>query len=276
MPERYSEHEIDDEQRTLDERLSAYYGPVLAEQPLPTSSWLRLSAQLSPRRPSRRWLRPKWRLKQRRTSQTLPFDIQERLAHIAFQADMLRPAQNIQCTFKPHIDVPFVSVSLFKTRAIRLILPIQGGLSLSQAELDVLLASGFARYKYMHKTAYVGTRLLLLTLLLLSLLAIALILVMWRNVSAPVALSAFGSVCVLSIASFWFLSSQARRIARRADALVVQWIGREQTCKGLQALAARSHAPFRKKWGELSLDERIHAICHTPVAVEDERFTLVR
>ena len=73
-----------------------------------------------------------------------------------------------------------------------------------------------------------------------------------------------------------FLGTIGRQVARRADALVVQWIGREQTCLGLHALATRSHAPTRKKWGELSLDERIHAICHTPVAVEDERFTLVR
>ncbi len=276
MPEQYLEYEKDDEPGALEERLGAYYGPVLPEQPLPMSSWSRLSSQLSPRRPNRRWLRPKWHFMRRRASQTLPFDIQVRLTHIAFQANMPRPAQNIQRTFKAHIDVPFVSVSLFKPHAIRLILPIQGGLSLSQAELDVLLASGFARYKYMHKTAYTVTRLLLSTLLLLPLLAIALIPIFWRNVSAHVVLSAFGVICVLSIACFWFLSSQARRIARRADTLVVQWIGREQTCQGLHALAARGHAPFRKKWGELSLDERIHTICHTPVAVEDERFTLVR
>ncbi len=276
MSEQDSGYKTNSEQETLEERLSAYYGPILPEQPLPTSSWLRLSSQLSPRRSSRHWHRPSWHFMLRRASPAPPFDIQERLAYIAFQADMLRPARNIQCTFKPHIDVPFVSVSLFKSHAIRFILPIQGGLSLSQAELDVLLASGLARYKYMHKAAYTVTRLLLSTLPLMLLLAIALVLVMWRNVSAHVVLSAFGVICVLSIACFWFLNSQARRIARRADTLVVQWIGRDQTCRGLHALAARSHAPFRKRWGELSLDERIHAICHTPVAVEDERFTLVR
>ena len=276
MPEWYSEHETDDEQETLEERLSAYYGAVLPEQPLPTSSWSRLSSQLPPRRPSRRWLRPKWRFAQRRASPVLPFDMQERLAHLAFQSDMLDVARSIECTFKRRVDIPFVSVSLFKKRAIRLIFPTQEGLSLGQAELDVLLASGLARYKYMHQAAYTVTRILLSTLLLVPLLAIALVLVNWRNVSAPVVLSAFGSVCVLSIAFFWFLSSQARRIARRADALVVQWIGREQTCRGLHGLAARSHAPSSKRWGELSLDERIHTVCYTPVAVENERFTLVR
>ncbi len=276
MTERYSEHETDDEQGTLEERFHTYYGPVLPEQPLPASSWLHLSSQLPPRRPSRRWLRPKWHFTWQRATQALPFDIQERLALIAFQANMLNIAQNTQCTFKRRINVPFVSVSLFKKHAIRLILPPQKRLLLSQAELDVLLATGVARYKYMRQAAYALPQTLLSTLLLTPLLAIALVLVLWRNISAPVVLSAFGSVCVLSIALFWFLSSQARRIARQADVLVVQWIGREQTCRGLHALAARSHAPSRKKWGELSLDERIHAICHTPVAVEDERFTLVR
>ncbi len=275
MPERYSEHEIDDEQDTLEEKLNMYYGPDLSEQLLPASSWLHLSSQLPPHRPGRPWLRPKWRFT-RRATQTLPFDIQERLVHIAFQANMLNVAQNTQCTFKRRVDVPFVSVSLFKKRAIQLILPPQRRSLLSQAELDVLLASGVARYKYMHRLAYALPLILLSTLLFTLLLAIALVLVIWRNISAPVVLSAFGSVCVLTIALFWFLSSQVRRIARQADVLVVRWIGRDQTCRGLHALAARSHAPSHKKWGELSLDERIHAVCHTPVAVEDERFTLVR
>ncbi len=276
MPERYSGHETEDEQGILEKRLGAYYGPVLPEQPLPTSSWLRLSSQLPPRHPVRRWQRPKWRFRRRRASPVLPFDIQERLARIAFQADLLDVARRVECTFKPRVDIPFVSVSLLKKRAIRLILPTQRGLTLSQAELDVLVASGLARYKCIHRTTYTVTRLVLSALLLLLLLAVAFILVCWRSVPIRVAFSLLGSVAVLSIAAFWLLSSHARQIARQADFLVVQWIGREQTCRGLHALAARSHAPAHKKWGDLSLDERIHTICHTPAAVEDERFTLVR
>ena len=285
MPERYSEHETDDEQGTLEERLSAYYGPALPEQSLPLSSWSHLSSQLSPRRPSRPWLRPKWQ----RATQAFPFNVQERLTHIAFQAaiqerirhiafqaDMPRVTQSVQWTFQQRVDVPFVSVSLFKRRAIRLTLPAQGGLSLSQAELDVLIASGVARYKYAHKTTNTIVQLLISALLLLPLLAISLILVFWRTVPTPVALSLIGSLCVLNIPFFWLLGYRARQTARRADVLVVQWIGREQTCQGLHALAARSHTPSRKRWGELSLNERIHAVCYTPVAVEDEHFTLVR
>ncbi len=285
MPEQYSEHETDDEQGMLEEQLSMYYGPALPEQPLPPSSWSHLSSQLSPRRPSRPWLRPKWQ----RATQAFPFtvqerlthiafqaDIQERIRHIAFQADIPRVTQSVQWAFQQRVDVPFVSVSLLKRRAIRLTLPAHGGFSLSQAELDVLLASGVARYKYMHHAAYALPQILLSTLLFTPLLAIALVFVFLRTIPTPVMLSLIGSLCVLSIAFFWLLGYQTRRTARRADTMVVQWIGREQMCQGLHALAARSHTPSRKKWGELSLDERIHAICHTPVAVEDERFTLVR
>lgn len=276
MPERYAGHETGDEHGTLEERLGEYYGPALPEQPLPASSWSRLSSQLPPRRHGRRWLRPKWRFTRQQAMQALPFEMQERLARIAVQVDMLNVARSIECTFKRRVDVPFVSVSLFKKPAIRLALPIRGRLSFSQAELDVLLASSLARYRCMRHVTYIITRLLLSALLLLPLLISAFMLVFWRNVPIAVALSLILSTCLLDIAFLWLLGSQTRRVARQADTLVVRWIGREQTCRGLHALATRSHTPSRKRWGELSLDERIHAICHTPVAVEDERFALMR
>ncbi len=272
MPDQYSKHEQD----MLEERFSAFYGPALPEQPLPTSSWSQLSARLTPRRDSKRWLRPKWRFMRRRGSPALPLNLEETLAHIAFQADMRGMRLSIRSTFKPRIDIPFVSVSLFKRHEIRLLLPVQGGLSLSQAELDVLLASGIAHYKYAHQPTEAIKQILLSTSLFLPILAVALILVSWRNIPTYVVFSLIGSLCLLSMAFFLLLSYYARRTARKVDKLVVQWLGREQTCRGLHALAARSHAPMRKRWGELSLDERIHAICHTPVAIEDERFTLVR
>ncbi len=276
MPEQYSEHETDDEQSVLDKRFKAYYGPALPEQPLPASSWDRLSSQLTPRRTTRRWLRPKWRFAQRRGNAALPFDIQERLTHVTYLANMPRITPSVRSTFTSYVDVPFVSVSLFSKRAIRLTLPTQGGLSLSQAELDVLLASGFARYKLMRQATYIISRLLLFTLLLLPLVATVLISLAWRNVPVPVALSLLASLCILSTICFWLLGIQGRQTVQQADAFVVQWIGREQTCRGLHALAARSRASERKRWGEPSLDERIRTICHTPIIVEDERFTLVR
>ena len=155
-------------------------------------------------------------------------------------------------------------------------LPTQGGLSLSQAELDVLLASGFARYKLMHRVTYIISQLLLFMLLLLPLAVAVFVPLAWRNISTSIALSLLVSLCIVSTVCFWLLGYGVRHVARQADALVVQWIGREQTCRGLHALAARSRAPERTQWGELSLDERIRTICYTPIIVEDERFTLVR
>lgn len=261
----------------VEERLRAYYGPILPEQPLSSSSWLRLSSQLSSRRPVKRWLRrPRWHSMLRRTSRILPFSMQEALARVAFQAGMLHVTQKIQCTFSPRILVPYVHISLLSKRAIKLILPTPEERLPSQAELDVLLASGLARYTYIRKPAYMVTRLLLSTLLLFLVLATGLIAMYQHNVLAPIVLLLVACFCVLCSVVFWFLNRQARQIVRRTDILVVQWIGRERTCQGLHALAARSHAPSRRMWGELSLTERINNVCHTPVALTEERFTLVR
>lgn len=261
----------------IDERLSAYYGPTLPEQPLAPSSWSRLSSQLPSRRPGRRWLRLPWRLAQRRANRTLPFSVQEALSRIAFQANMLSAIQRVQCMLRPDILIPSISVSLLGKRTIRLTLPTQVERSPSQAELDILLASGLARYAYIRQPTYAVRQLLLSTLLFLTFLTTVFILVYLRNAFTPVVLLLIVGLCLLlSIAFFRLLNHQARQIARRADILVVQWIGREQTCQGLHALAARSRTPSHRTWGELSLTERINNICHTPVALEEERFTLVR
>ena len=54
MNERDSIEKEERERQSLDDRLRAYYGPALQEQPLPSSSWLRLRSQLgSPRSPRR-------------------------------------------------------------------------------------------------------------------------------------------------------------------------------------------------------------------------------
>jgi len=72
------------------------------------------------------------------------------------------------------------------------------------------------------------------------------------------------------------LHVQGRRLAFRADSLIVLWLGRERTCRGLHALAARTPWSSRRAWGEPSLVERIHRVCGTRVAVEEDRLTLVR
>ena len=202
MPEHYSEHQTGDEQSALDERLSTYYGLTLPDQPLPASSWEHLSSQLSPRRTTRRWLRPTWRFAQHRGNDELPFDIQQRLTHVAYLANMRNVAPRIRSTFTSSIDVPFVSVSPFNKRAIRLILPTQAGLTLSEAELDVLLASGFARYRLIHRASYIMSQLLLFMILLLPLLAVILIPLAWRNISTSIALLLLASLCIVSTISF--------------------------------------------------------------------------
>lgn len=72
------------------------------------------------------------------------------------------------------------------------------------------------------------------------------------------------------------LHMQGRKLAFRADSLIVLWIGRERACQGLHALAARTSRSSQRAWGEPSLVERIHRVCGTRVAVEEERLTLVR
>ena len=135
----------------IEERLSAYYGPPLPEQPLPSSSWMHLSSQLSSRRPTRRWLRPKWRITQRQRARlTPPLYIQEAFERIAFQSGLLYTTQKVQCIFKSRVVVPSIHVSPFKKHIISLTLSTKIGYELGQAELDVLLASGLARYTYVH------------------------------------------------------------------------------------------------------------------------------
>jgi hypothetical protein len=60
---------------------------------------------------------------------------------------------------------------------------------------------------------------------------------------------------------------------------MVQWLGRGRACQGLHALASRSqHSRVRsqKRWGEVSLVERINRVCGIQIPVEHERLTLVR
>ncbi|WP_220199670.1 hypothetical protein [Ktedonospora formicarum] len=276
MPKRYSRKKTHDEHQVVEERLRAFYGPALPEQPLPLSSWQRLSSHLPPRPPQRRWTRSLWHFSRRQTRQALPFEMQTTLSRLAAQMDMPYAAQNIQCRVLPRVHVPFVSVSLFKKPAICLSLPAQRIHSLSQAERDLLLASGFARSIYVRRATYRATRLVLSTLACVSILASGLMLVFWHSVSFLLALFLLACFWVSTIVCFWLLGHHARQIAFRADRLMAEWIGREQACRGLHALAARSRTPSRAPWGELSLNERIAAICHSSVAAEDEHVTLVR
>jgi hypothetical protein len=79
----------------------------------------------------------------------------------------------------------------------------------------------------------------------------------------------------LGLLAVWGWLRQARTIAFQADTLVVYWLGRNQVCRGLHALAERSRAPQRRRWGEPSLSERIERVCGAPVEATDDQLTLV-
>lgn len=260
----------DKEQAELEERLAAYYGPRLREQPLPASSWRRLQSQLGSQ-PSRKFRRLRLRLRYHphRPRRSMPAYIQEAFAHIVQEARLSR-APVLDCAFKFRLRAPGVHVPLLRRQAIKLILPSDGVLSIEQAELDVLLASGLARYLCIRTSWYVPLRLLLVTL---SLLACALAVLFWKQglllVELLIAIIVFAS-------SLWFLNVQRRAMAFAADNLVVKWLGRSRACQGLHALADRNRTPHRRAWGEPSLAERINRVCGTRVVVEDERLTLVR
>src|SRR6266700_70256 len=134
--------------------------------------------------------------------------------------------------------------------------------------------SRMARYLSMRRPVYALPRLLLFTVVPLAGIALALL----RLIGIPLAplLIATGLSIVLSMVVFWLLDRQRRQMAVSADSLMVQWLGRGRACQGLRALADRSRAPHRRRWGELSLTERIARICGTQVQFVHESLTLVR
>jgi len=134
---------------------------------------------------------------------------------------------------------------------------------ISQPELDVLVATGLARYQYEQEPKHRVLRLLLDFALLLSSVAAILFILQDRLISIiPIAIL----LCAL-----WLLHLHGRRLAFRADVLIVQWLGREAVCRGLHALADRSRSPRRGKWGEPSLAERIERVCGSRVTIEEDR-----
>ena len=277
MYEWYSDEERGAE--STEERLRSYYGPALPEQPLASTSWQLLRSQLgaqpsSGRGARRRYLPPWWYARIRR-SQILPPAILEGLYRIADEAHIAPPV--VRCTFKTRLQMPILHISWLRGWAIRLILPhdYAVGPASTSSELDVLIASGLARYEQMRLPSYLLARLLLISAFPILLAAVIMGIVWWHT-PLPILLVAGIGLCGLYAAFFWLLDLQARAMVRQADTLMVRWIGRERACRGLHALAARSHVPSRRRWNDLSLVERIQRICSSHVAQEEERYTLAR
>ena len=272
MNERDSIEKEERERQSLDDRLRAYYGPALQEQPLPSSSWLRLRSQLGSPRSPRRQFRRRWLLHRFRGRRTVPAFIQDAFSRVTYEARLPYTSSILSCSFKS--GVPLVRVFLLGRHKIRLILPSDVTQSVEPAELDVLLATGLARYLCMRKPVYAASRFLLSSLIPF---ACIILLLPWLYAlpyyTYPIAIVLSLLLCA---AALWLLHKQRRRMAIQADNLMVQWLGRGRACEGLHALANRTVTPSRGHWGELSLEERIARVCGTRVSIEHERLTLAR
>jgi hypothetical protein len=143
-------------------------------------------------------------------------------------------------------------------------------LAMEQPLLDVLLATGMTRLLYARKMSYMLGTLLLLCLALLAAVA-CLMLWLQDRIPLPAFLIAIGLWTLMGVVQHM----RGRRLALRADDLMVQWLGRTRACQGLHMLAAHSHRA-RPGWQEPSLAERIARVCGTRVEAEEEHLTLVR
>jgi hypothetical protein len=256
------------EQLELEERLAAYYGPELREQPLPSASWQRLHARLGPQRSRRRLRVPRLHRRWHRRFHSVPVYVQETFVRIMHDARISYPLSSLlHCSFNAH--VPTVRVSALGRYRIKLLLPSSAEGAIGPPELDVLVATGLARYLYTRKPVYAVVRvLLIITVLLASAVSI---LLFWTQKQPLAAFPVVILLCALGL-----LHIQGRSLAFHADTLIVLWLGRTRACQGLHALADQNRSPRRVRWGEPSLTERIGRVCGTRVAVEDERLTLVR
>src|SRR2546423_8209626 len=154
MSERDSIEKEESERQSLDDRLQAYYGPALQEQQLPSSSWLHLRAQLGSQRSPRCHFRRRWRFHRYRRRRTTPTFIQDAFSRVIYDARLPFAPSILSCSFRSRVQVPLVRVYLLGKRKIRLILPSNAPQLIEQSELDVLLATGLARYLCMRKPTY--------------------------------------------------------------------------------------------------------------------------
>ncbi len=252
----------------LDKRLAAYYGPELREQPLSSASWQRLRSQLNTRHSTRYRQRLRLRGRWHRRNSFVPAYVQETFSHISYEARVPYPQSLLQCSLNTRVHMPTVRVSTLGKHKIKLVLPSIAEGAIGQPGLDVLVAAGLARYLYARKPEHIITRVLMLFAVLL---AFTVLLMFWRQNHLVIVFPVVVIPCIPLL-----LHVQGRRLAFRADSLIVLWLGRERTCRGLHALAAHTPGSSQRAWGEPSLVERIHRVCGTRVAVEEERLTLVR
>jgi hypothetical protein len=269
MKEQNDDNSKQQEPLDLEERLTAYYGPQLREQPLSQTSWQNLRLRLGLQEDVRRKRSFHWRLPRKRSRADIPTSIQDTFTRLAYRARVPSRPSMLRFTLNPRVREPAVRGSWLGRRKIRLILPLNAAITMGQAELDVLIATGLARSISARKPIYKLGRLLLTGVVLIA--SIALIL-SWIH---HIALVGFVLAIALVALVVWFIHLQARSIAFDADTLMVLWLGREHVCSGLHALSDRSRAPQRRRWGEPSLAERIERVCGTRVETRENQLTLV-
>ncbi len=138
------------------------------------------------------------------------------------------------------------------------------------AMLEVLLATGLARYSCSRRLENRLLRVLLAGTALLTLGTF----VLWLTYKySPLA---FLMVLMLFVIVAGFAGIRRRRRVFQADDLVVRWLGRSRACRGLHLLAGQTGKQRRVFLWEPSLAERIGRICGTQVETENEQLILVR
>lgn len=248
MKEQHSENRQPHESGDVEQQLRAYYGPPLPDQPLDPAAWQQLRQRLGVPVGSRRHCRGRWRLPQRRRA-SVPRELRQALACIAEAAGVPASPPRLRCTFQPHEQEPRVRAWWLGRRTIRLRLPSDAGATLSQAEREVLLATGLARSLSARRPASMLGR---LSVAGMGLLAGLTLIVCWLYQLPLVGVLIALALIALTV---WAWHRQARAIAFHADTLVVRWLGRGQVCRGLHTLAERSRRPElrrRRSWNASS------------------------
>ncbi len=256
----------------LEQRLAAYYGPRLREQPLSQDAWQQLQRKMNkPARRNMRLRRSIMRMHRPRFHVALrpvPEYVRTAFNHVAYDARISYPSSLLHCTFKRKLRAPAVHISFLRRQPIRLLLPIDTERSLAASGLNVLLATGIARYQLLKKA-------LLIYLLLASFVLFgaftALFYALHNRPLVSILIVLIGGCSLLVL-----LDKQKRRVCYAGDALVVLWIGRSRTCEGLHALSNVARSPYRSRWGEPSLAARIARVCGASVENRNERLTIAR
>src|SRR5712692_4280782 len=94
-----------EKQLILDERLTAFYGAKLREQPLPSSSWLRLRSRLGSRYTSHCRFAGRLRFPRLRRRSSAPAFVSSAFSRIAYEAGVSYAASKLRCTIKPRVRV---------------------------------------------------------------------------------------------------------------------------------------------------------------------------